>query len=103
MYVVVLVTCSDEKEAKKLSDIVLNERLAACVNLIHGVKSYFWWGSKTHDAEEVLMFVKTKEELLRELIKKVKENHSYETPEIIALPIIGGSKEYTRWIDEETK
>ncbi len=102
MYLVVLITCPDMKEARKISDILLNERLAACVNIISGANSYFWWAGKVHHAEEVLLMVKTKEKLLRKLVRTVKENHQYENPEVIALPIVGGSKEFTRWIEEET-
>jgi periplasmic divalent cation tolerance protein len=106
MYVVVLITCPDEQDAEFLSRLMLERRLAACVNTIPNVVSRFWWGkqkSRIHESREVLLMVKTKQSLLRELTRLVKEKHQYETPEIIALPIIGGSKEYTRWIDDETK
>ena len=102
MYVVVFITCPDMKEANKLSDILLGERLAACVNIVTDVKSYFWWAGKIHDANEVLLVVKTKQSLLRKIVRTVKRGHQYENPEIIALPIVGGSKEYTKWIEEET-
>lgn len=102
MYIVVLITCPDREEAKKISDILLGERLAACVNIISGVKSYFWWAGKIHDANEVLLLVKTRQKVLRKLVKRVKSEHQYENPEIIALPIVGGSKEYKEWIEEET-
>lgn len=102
MYLVVLITCPDMKEAKKISDILLGERLAACINIIPNLKSYFWWAGKIHNANETLLVVKTKEKLLRRVVRTVKRNHQYENPEVIALPIIGGSKEYTEWIAEET-
>jgi len=102
MYLVVFITCPDIKEAKKLSDILLNNRLAACVNIVPDLKSHFWWGGKVHDADEVLLVVKTKQKVLRKLVREVKKIHQYENPEVIALPIIGGSKEYIKWIEEET-
>ena len=103
MYIVVLITCPDTKEAEKISNILLKDRLAACVNIVPDLKSHFWWAGRLHNAEEVLLIVKTKEKLLKEVVGIVKKHHQYENPEVIALPIIGGSKEYTRWIDEETK
>lgn len=103
MYLVVLITCPDIQEGKKISDAILNDRLAACVNIVTDVKSLFWWSGKIHTSDEVLLLVKTKKRVLRRLIKKVKQIHQYENPEIIALPVVGGSKEYTKWIEEETK
>ncbi|NIO21434.1 MAG: divalent cation tolerance protein CutA [Candidatus Aenigmarchaeota archaeon] len=102
MYIVVFITCPDIKEAKKVSDVLLGERMAACVNIIPNLKSYFWWTGKIHNANEVLIVAKTKQKLLRKLVKTVKNNHQYENPEIIALPIVGGSKDYIQWIEEET-
>jgi len=103
MYIVVLITCPGKDEGERVADILLKERLASCVNIVPGVTSKFWWTGRIHTAEETLLLVKTKKSLLRELIRKVKAGHQYENPEIIALPIIGGSKEFTKWIDEETK
>jgi periplasmic divalent cation tolerance protein len=103
MYLVVLVTCPDMKDGKRIADFLLKERLAACVNILPNVTSYFWWSGKIHESQEVLLVVKTKKRVLRKLIKNVKEMHQYENPEVIALPIIGGSKDYTGWIEEETK
>jgi len=102
MYIVVFITSPDMKEANRLSGILLNSRLAACVNIVPNLKSHFWWGGRIHDAEEVLLVVKTKQKVLRKLVREVKKNHQYENPEIIALPIVGGSKEYIKWIEEET-
>ena len=103
MYLVVLITCPDASDGKRIADMLLKERLAACVNILPQVRSYFWWAGKIHKADEVLLLVKTKKKLLKEPIKKVKQEHQYENPEIIALPIVGGSKEFTGWIEDETK
>ncbi|MCK5023374.1 MAG: divalent-cation tolerance protein CutA [Candidatus Aenigmarchaeota archaeon] len=102
VYVVVYITCPEIKEAERISKILLDNRLAACVNVIPNVTSFFWWAGKKQKSEELMLMVKTKKNLLRKIVKKVKEIHQYENPEIIAIPIIGGSKEYTDWIEEET-
>jgi periplasmic divalent cation tolerance protein len=103
MYLVVFITCPDASEGKRIANLLLKERLAACVNILPNVTSFFWWSGKVHDSEEVLLVAKTKKKVLRKLVREVKETHQYENPEIIALPIIGGSKDYTRWIEEETR
>jgi periplasmic divalent cation tolerance protein len=103
MYIVVLITCPGMEEGHKIADLLLRERLAACVNIIPHLTSKFWWSGKIHVADETLLVVKTKKSILRELIRKVRAVHQYSNPEIIALPIIGGSKDYTKWVDEETK
>jgi periplasmic divalent cation tolerance protein len=106
MHIVVLITCPDEEHARFISHLLLTKRLAACVNVIPNIASMFWWDkqdNRIHESRELLLLVKTKQSLLRELTRTIKENHQYQNPEVIALPIIGGSKEYTRWIDEQTK
>jgi periplasmic divalent cation tolerance protein len=103
MYLVVFITCPDENDGKRIANLLLKERLAACVNIIPNLKSSFWWSGKIHESKEALLVVKTKKRVLRKLIRIVKDSHQYENPEIIALPIIGGSKDYTGWIEDETK
>lgn len=103
MYIVVLVTASSKKEAQKLASCLLQEKLAACVNVIDGVDSHFRWQGKIDKAKEALLMIKTKKMLFNKLLKKVKSLHSYEVAEIIALPIIGGNKEYLDWIDDSTR
>jgi periplasmic divalent cation tolerance protein len=103
MYIIVLITCPDADEGKRIAHALLVERLAACVNIVPGLFSKFWWTGKIHEANECLMIVKTKKSVLRKLIRKVKEMHQYENPEIIAIPVIGGSKEFTKWIDDEIR
>jgi periplasmic divalent cation tolerance protein len=101
-YVVVLITAKEPEEAQKIAKALVERRQAACVNIVSGVESHFWWKDKLDSAKESLLIVKTKESLLPELIKSVKKIHSYSIPEIIALPIIGGSRDYLEWIDSET-
>lgn len=103
MHIVVFVTASSKKEAQKLASCLLQEKLAACVNVIDGVDSYFRWQGKIDKAKEALLMIKTKKLLFNKLLKKIKSLHSYEVPEIIALPIIAGNKEYLDWIDDSTR
>ncbi len=101
--VVVFVTASSEKEAQKISELLLGRRKAACVNIVPMVDSSFWWQGKLDSARESLLIIKTKASLLPEIIDMVKEAHGYEVPEIIALPIVGGSEDYLNWIDSEVR
>ena len=101
--IVILVTTSSEPEAHKIADLLLNRRKAACVNIVPVVESSFRWQGKLDSARESLLIIKTRASLLPEIIELVKSIHSYEVPEIIALPIIGGSEDYLKWIDDEVK
>jgi periplasmic divalent cation tolerance protein len=100
-YIIVLITTKDTEEAQKIAKILLKRRQAACVNIVPGVNSHYWWQDKLEVSQESLLIVKSKEPLLPDIIKSVKKTHSNEVPEIIALPIIGGSQEYLDWIDRE--
>jgi len=101
--IVVLVTSSSEEEAHKVAELLLAKRKAACVNIVPGVDSSFWWQGKLDSARESLLIIKTRASLLAEIIGLVKSVHSYEVPEIIALPIIGGNEDYLEWIDGEVR
>lgn len=102
-YAIVFITAASLRQARKIADILVSTRLAACVNIIEDVESIFTWHDKKERAKEVLLIAKTKLSRFNELKKQVKKNHSYETPEIIAIPIIAGNKEYLKWIDESVK
>jgi len=101
-YIVVFITVKDPEEAQKIAKALLKRRQAACVNIVAEVDSHFWWKDKLDSTKESLLIAKTKESLLPELIKSVKKIHSYSIPEIIAIPIVGGSRDYLEWIDSET-
>lgn len=101
-YVVVFITVSSLDEAKKISANLIDNKLAACVNIVPSVQSFFHWQGKVCDEQEILLVVKTRLNLFESLELKVKELHSYDVPEIIALPIIAGSKEYLKWVGDET-
>ena len=100
---VILVTASSRAEAEKISAVLLGERKAACVNIIPGVSSRFWWQGKIDSADELLLVIKTRISAIQDIIALVKKNHSYAVPEIIALPVIDGSADYLSWIREETR
>jgi len=102
-YIVVLVTAKDTEEAHDIADALIDQRLAACVNIAAEVDSHYRWQGKVESAQESLLIVKSRQALLPEIIKAVRKIHSYETPEIIALPIIGGNEEYLKWMERETK
>ncbi|MFH1191037.1 MAG: divalent-cation tolerance protein CutA [Candidatus Omnitrophota bacterium] len=99
MYIIVLVTAKDKKEAQKISVGLVKAKLAACVNIVDGVNSIFFWAGKIDQAKELLLLIKSKQEKLSQIIKLVRSLHSYEIPEIIAIPIIAGDRPYLRWID----
>jgi len=101
-YVLVFITVSSEKEGEKIASALVKERLAACVNLIGGMKSTFRWKGQVSSEQEVLLTAKTKDKLFQKLKKRVLELHSYEVPEILALPVLAGFEKYLDWIGKET-
>jgi periplasmic divalent cation tolerance protein len=102
-YIIVFITTSSEKEADMIAGNLVDSKVAACVNIIPGVKSVYTWKGKKETAQECLLFVKTKKENFSELESMVKSLHSYETPEIISVAIDHGEKRYLEWIQEAVK
>ncbi len=101
--IVVLITAPSEEEAAKIARALIEERLAACANIVKNIRSVYRWEGKIEDDPEVLMVVKTREALFDALEKRVMELHSYSVPEVIALPIVRGSEAYLKWLEEETE
>jgi periplasmic divalent cation tolerance protein len=98
---VVLVTCATLEEARKIARGVVEKHLAACVNIVtHAVESFYTWEGKLENGSEYLLMIKTSEERLTELQKEVVSLHSYDTPEFVVLPIVGGSEKYLSWLEE---
>jgi periplasmic divalent cation tolerance protein len=97
--IIVLITAGGEEEAHRIAESLVKEKKAACVNIVPRVDSLFWWEGKIDSASESLLLVKTKAALFPEIVELVKRTHSYEVPEIIALPIIAGSEDYLKWLD----
>jgi len=102
-YTVLFITTANTEEAQRISSMLLNRKKAACVNIVPKVSSLFWWQDKLDSAQESLLIVKTKTSLLNEIVTLVREIHSYDIPEIIALPIVGGNQDYLDWIGKEVK
>jgi periplasmic divalent cation tolerance protein len=102
-FIVVLVTCGSEEEAIRIAHSLVEERLAACVNLVSPIRSVYRWEGKICDEKEWLLLIKTQKKKFDDLEKRVKSLHSYSVPEIIALPIIQGSSSYLEWLTEMTQ
>lgn len=102
MYYVVLVTVDKKTTAEKITEILLKNKLAACINIIPNIKSLYFWEGKLCGDKEVLMVIKSRRENFGRLSKEIKANHPYKVPEIIALPIIKGNKEYLDWVKKNT-
>ncbi len=102
-FIVIFVTVSNSAEAENITKHLLKHKKAACVNVVPTINSSFWWKGKIDSEQESLLIIKTVASALQEVITLVKEVHSYEVPEIIALPIIGGNDDYLRWISDEVK
>jgi len=99
-FIIVLVTTPNKAEAEKVSQSLLNEKLIACANIINPVTSFFHWSGKVERAEECLVVMKSRLDLFGELAERLKGLHSYEVPEVLAFPIVGGSKAYLDWMGE---
>jgi len=97
-YIFVVMTAANREEAVKIVRRLLDERLIACANIVGPVSSLFWWEGKIDEAKEFLVFMKSHRSLFERLSESVKEIHSYQVPEVIALPIIEGSPSYLEWL-----
>jgi len=97
----IFVTTNSNKEAELIGNKLVEDKLVACVNVISNIRSIFRWKGEICDEAEVLMILKSVKDNLDEIIKKVKQLHSYEVPEVIAVPIIGGSQDYLNWLNKE--
>jgi len=99
--IVVLVTASSQEEANEIATDLVGAMLAACVNVIPGVTSVYRWEGKLQHSQEWLLVIKSRRDVLDALVQRVQAVHSYDLPEIIALPLTGGSDAYLRWLDQE--
>jgi periplasmic divalent cation tolerance protein len=97
-YIVVMVTTANQKEAETIAQQLLKARLIACANIVGPVQSRFLWSGKMDVAEEYLVLMKSRRDLFEKLSETVKALHSYGVPEIIALPVVDGSREYLAWL-----
>ena len=97
---VVLSTAPDEAVGARIASALVERRLAACVNIVEGVRSLYWWEGKVRDDAEVLLICKTDDAHVTELTAALEELHPYDCPEVVALPVTGGSAAYLSWIGE---
>lgn len=95
---VVLVTASARDEADRVASVLVEEGLAACANVVPGVRSVYRWQGRVERADELLLVIKTARHLLADLVARVEALHSYTVPEVVALPIRGGSAAYLAWL-----
>jgi len=101
-HAVVLSTVGSESEASRLAHALVERGLAACVNVVPGVRSVYRWEGRIHDEAEWLLVIKTRRERFEELRRAIRELHSYEQPEIVMLEIADGDSGYLRWLDDQT-
>ena len=101
--ILVLTTVPDKKSGQKIAQVLVGERLAACVTVSGASESSYWWKDKISQAQEYILFIKTRGKLYTQVEEKILRVHPYEVPEIIALPLIQGYKKYLDWISQETK
>ena len=99
-YCCVLSTVPDIKKARRLAGLLVSKRLAACVQILPGLESHYLWKGKKEASKEVLLLIKTKSFVYKQLEKTILKNHPYEVPEIVCLPITKGSKPYLDWIED---
>ena len=97
-YIIVFMTTSNKQEATNIVRALLEERLIACANLVDRVTSFFWWKEKIEQENEVLVIMKSQQKLFEKLSIRVKELHSYDVPELLAVPITEGSQSYLDWM-----
>ena len=103
MSIIILITCANNEEASKISEALIQEKKAACVNIIQSVESVFSWEGKVQRSRESLLVVKTKKKKFPDVEKIVKRLHSYTVPEIIGFDITRGEKKYLDWINESVR
>lgn len=95
-------TAANQEEAEKIAQELVEKKMVACVN-VFDIASIYWWEGKIDRSTEALGIIKTRKDLIETIIEEIKANHSYDCPEVIAIPIIAGSKEYLDWIDDSVK
>ena len=101
--VVIMVTASSRRECRKIARRLVEEKLAACVNITQPIQSVYRWEGKIGQDKEFLMFIKTKRDLFPQIRAEIALIHSYHTPEIICLPIVDGSPNYLQWVGESVR
>lgn len=99
-YQIIFCTCPDQQSATKLAHLLINQNLAACVNLLPGLTSVYRWQNKIETADEYLLLIKTRSDFYSSIAELIKSHHPYELPEIIAVTVDNGAPDYLQWIDQ---
>ena len=99
--IVVLSTCNSEEEARTIARGLVERRLAACVQVTPGIRSVYQWQGKVEEADEFLLVIKSRRDLFDRLQEELRRMHSYDVPEVVALPVVDGSADYLKWLDRE--
>jgi periplasmic divalent cation tolerance protein len=99
---IILTTCPDKKMAKKIARALVSSRAAACVNIVPGVLSIYRWEGEVQEEPEVLLLVKTRAEQASRVQEIILENHGYEVPEVVVVPIVSGWEKYLDWLAQES-
>ncbi len=101
--IVVLTTCESQEQADGLARRLVEHRLAACVNILPGARSVYRWKEKVEEAAEFILVIKSRRDVFPKLREAIAELHSYEIPEVLALPVVDGSDAYLNWLDREVQ
>jgi periplasmic divalent cation tolerance protein len=99
----VYMTTRDREEARRIGRALVESRLAACVNILDPMNSFYWWNNQIQDDQETVLLAKTRADLVEALIAKFKSLHSYEVPCVVTLPILEGNPDFLAWVERETK
>jgi periplasmic divalent cation tolerance protein len=100
---IILTTCGDRAEAERIGRSLVESRLSACINILPGIQSIYWWQGKIESSLEVLLLIKTRSEQVEAVEKAVSSLHSYATPEFLVVAVTGGSSVYLEWLQESLK
>jgi periplasmic divalent cation tolerance protein len=102
-YLIAYITAKDAEEARKMGEIVVKQKLAACANIIQPVESIYWWKGRIEKGKEAVLLLKTKSSLADRLVSAVKELHSYDVPCIDLIAVADGNHDYFKWLEEVTE
>lgn len=99
-YIMVYITTKDREEAERIGEALVKERLAGCANVIPAIQSIYWWKGDIQKEGEAVLLLKSKQDKAEDIIKRVKELHSYDVPCTHVIPISGGNEDYFKWLEE---
>lgn len=101
-YIIVLTNCNSSETASSIAETLVSNKLAACVNIVNSIESVYQWQGKIEHDKEILLIIKTRQTLFSQVEQAIQELHNYELPEVIAVPIVSGAKNYLNWIQSST-